>query len=295
VLRIAAFGDSFTHGDEVRNEDTWQEAMMRANRNLEVLNFGVGGFGLDQAFLRYQQDGAVYKPRIVLIGFHTADIYRNVNVFRPFLSPATRIPLTKPRYIFERRGLVLLQNPIRELSQYRDLLTDPARVLPELGTHDYFFQKGFKAGHFDFLPSVRLFQVARYQLLQRGARLETGGHYNVDSEAFKVTVAIFDQFVDAASHNGSEPIVVMMPGGSDIKQYSRNGMKPYAPLLEYFRAKGYRYVDMFDGFRQYAAEVAVRDLVPSHYSPLGNALVAKVVWQYLVENRLIPRLSSVTN
>ena len=57
-LRIAAFGDSFTHGDEVPNEDTWQEILMRAHPDVEAMNFGVGAYGLDQAFLHYQRDGA---------------------------------------------------------------------------------------------------------------------------------------------------------------------------------------------------------------------------------------------
>src|SRR5436853_1531398 len=110
VPRISTFGDSFTHGDGVGDKDTWQEVMMSTNRNLEVLNFGVGGFGLDQAFLRYQQDGAMYNSHIVLIGFLSENIYRSVNVFRPFYSSDTTLPLAKPRYILEDGRLVLLYN-----------------------------------------------------------------------------------------------------------------------------------------------------------------------------------------
>ena len=45
VLRIAAFGDSFTHNDDVGNEDTWQARMEEKSSNTEVLNFGVSGYG----------------------------------------------------------------------------------------------------------------------------------------------------------------------------------------------------------------------------------------------------------
>ncbi len=36
---------------------------------LEVPNFGVGAYGLDQSFLRYQQDAVDFSPHIVVIGF----------------------------------------------------------------------------------------------------------------------------------------------------------------------------------------------------------------------------------
>ena len=40
-VRIASFVDSFTHGDDVSNEDTWQENLNRNHPELEVINFGV--------------------------------------------------------------------------------------------------------------------------------------------------------------------------------------------------------------------------------------------------------------
>ena len=53
------------------------------------------------------------------------------------------------------------------------------------------------------------------------------------------------------------------------------------PLLADFRAKGYRYIDLLDAFESYGRDNAVDDLVPVHYSPLGNKLVAQYVWRYL--------------
>ena len=118
-LRIAAFGDSFTHGDDVGNADTWQEALARLNDHLEVLNFGVGGFGFDQAYLRYRQDGVAYQPHIVLIGFMSENILRSLSVFRPFYVGGTSLPLSKPRFAIEDGRLTLIENPLKELSQYR--------------------------------------------------------------------------------------------------------------------------------------------------------------------------------
>ena len=58
VRRISTFGDSFTHCDDVKNNETWQAIMESYDSNIEVINFGVGGFGLDQAYLRYLEYGS---------------------------------------------------------------------------------------------------------------------------------------------------------------------------------------------------------------------------------------------
>jgi hypothetical protein len=49
-----AFGDSFTHGDEVNSDETWPFRLSQL-LGCEVENFGVGGYGQDQAYLKYQK------------------------------------------------------------------------------------------------------------------------------------------------------------------------------------------------------------------------------------------------
>ncbi|MHC4493935.1 MAG: SGNH/GDSL hydrolase family protein, partial [Planctomycetota bacterium] len=58
ALRIAVFGDSYTYGAEVRDEDSWPRVLERdlGERGIptEVLNFGVGAYGMGQAYLRWR-------------------------------------------------------------------------------------------------------------------------------------------------------------------------------------------------------------------------------------------------
>jgi len=289
-VRIAAFGDSFTHGDDVANADTWEEALGRLSGRLEVLNFGVGGFGLDQAYLRYRQDGARFEPRIVLIGFMSEDILRGVSVFRPYYIGGTGLPLSKPRYALEGGRLTLIANPLRDLSHYRELLDAPAQVLPRLGAHDYYYQTRYRPGPLDLLASVRLFKLTRFDILDPFHGIITrNGYYIRESEAFGVTTATFDAFVSDVVRQGSVPIIVLLPHPGDIARQRKTGTRRYAPLVEHLRAKGYRYVDVLDWLAAHARNTAVRDLAPTHYSPLGNILVAEAVWNYLVTQRLIDR------
>jgi len=63
---------------------------------LNVLNYGIGGYGFDQAFLRFQREGIALRPDVVLIGFAPDDLGRLVNVYRRFIS-SRELPLAKPR------------------------------------------------------------------------------------------------------------------------------------------------------------------------------------------------------
>ena len=292
VVRISCFGDSFTHGDEIRNEDTWQEKINMVNDKLEVVNFGVGGFGLDQAFLRYKQDGVHYNSHIIFIGFISPLISRNVSVFRPFMTPTTGLPLTKPRFIIKNERLVLIKNPINELTQYKNLLDNIEVFLPKLGVNDYHFQSStrYKEGVLDFFPSVRLFKMFSCKLVKYidSSYIVRNGCYNKDSKAFKLTIRLFDEFFDSAVYNNSLSMIILFPTRGDIIQYRKKRTTSYEFIRNYFEAKGYPYIDIVNAFDKYGKELTLNDLFmpKNHYSPLADELVAKYILRYLEEKKL---------
>ena len=99
AVRLAAFGDSFTFGGDVADRDAYPEALARLEPRIDVANYGVPAYGLDQAFLRYLKEREAARPQVVVIGYLSENICRNVNVFRPFYNPNTLFPLAKPRYL----------------------------------------------------------------------------------------------------------------------------------------------------------------------------------------------------
>ena len=159
VLRVSTFGDSFTECAEVKNDHTWQTMMEKEIPNLEVLNFGVSAFGLDQAYLRYLEDGQPYQSHIVLIGFMSENIFRNVNTYRPFYFSDTEGPLTKPRFVIKEGTLSLLPNPMQRVQDYTKLLLHPQEVLAEIGIHDYYYQRRYKSSKLDWSPTIRLAKI----------------------------------------------------------------------------------------------------------------------------------------
>lgn len=279
VRRVSTFGDSFTHCDDVNNHETWQAIMESHDSNLEVLNFGVGGFGLDQAYLRYLKDGRRYSSDITLIGFRPENIFRNVITFRPFYSRNTGLPFTKPRFTIMNSKLLLIPNQFGELADYTRLLQHPQEVLQSLGVHDYSFQNGYIAGPFDWSPIVKLTKmiISKARKYLSNNVIIKNGYYNANSEAFKVTKKIFDQFYGEIINNNSTPIIVIFPDKADIIRYQTQNTKRYSPLLSYFDSRGYRYIDLLGAFDDRDAQ----GLIVGHYTYAGNKLVAEYIKTYL--------------
>jgi len=290
AVRVAAFGDSFTFGGDVADRHSYPEALARLDAGLLVENFGVPAYGLDQAFLRYQREGRPTRPQVVVIGFMAENIFRNVNVFRPFYRPPSQVPFAKPRYRPGRPGqadLTLIANPLPRLEDYRRLLARPAETLAQLGRHDHFYRTELRAGAFDRSAAVRLVKLAKEQL-SPGNGIERGGYYDTDSEAFRVTTGLFTAFYERALRDGAQPVILVFPERGDLDRWRRKHTKRYTPLLQFLAAKEYRVVDAMTALDAAGSELTVDDLIPAHFTPLANQKVAEYLLEQLRGFGLVP-------
>ena len=107
TVRIAVLGDSFTEARQVDLEATFCEVLERelrergppGDRTIEVLNFGISGYGTTQQLLTLQRRVWAYEPDVVLLAFYTGnDISDNSRV----LSSA----VTGPYHDYTDKGLV---------------------------------------------------------------------------------------------------------------------------------------------------------------------------------------------
>jgi hypothetical protein len=84
VFRIAVLGDSFAEALQVDISRTFWKLLERSlnvsyclNRPVEVLNFGVSGFGTAQEYLALKNFAAPFQPDLVLLAFLTGNDIRN--------------------------------------------------------------------------------------------------------------------------------------------------------------------------------------------------------------------------
>ena len=287
VLRVAAFGDSFVYGNEVSNDHCWATVVERLDPRLEILNYGVGGYGVDQAYLRFRLEGDRLAPGVVVMGFVPGNLGRAVNVYRRFLSNR-ELPLAKPRYVLDTDGqLDLLPGPIRHVSDYARYLANPGLVR-ELGRHDYWYEAAvYENVLHDISATVRLLTglwvKVRRRYLDR-ERLLHDGVFNRESTAFKINVALFRAFDSAVRERGALPLVVVFPDLETVLRGVAGRPPPYAPLLDELREHGIHYFDLREAFLKAPIAKPQDWFMPrGHYSPSANQVVAAWLWPRLLE------------
>jgi hypothetical protein len=109
--RILVFGDSYTFGDEVSDDETYSHYLEELLPGTEVLNMGIHGYGHDQMLLYLKEEGFKYNPDIVVVGYVWFDIYRNLFKFNNYSKPKfelrghtlrlTNVPVPQPKLFFD--------------------------------------------------------------------------------------------------------------------------------------------------------------------------------------------------
>ncbi len=107
--------------------DSWDNQLEQELRSqgieAEVLNFGVGGYGMDQALLRYLSRGVEFHLHIAISGFSIENGLRNLYIFRHFYKQgSTGISLSKPRFILTGDELSLVNHPTPMPEEIPDIL-----------------------------------------------------------------------------------------------------------------------------------------------------------------------------
>ena len=275
--RLAAFGDSFTHCDDVENDECWTTQLEAEVPGVEVLNFGVSGYAPDQAWLRYQREGRAYRPCAVLIGFMVENVNRMVNRFRPFYQPETGITLGKPRYLLQGDGLELLPVPARSPLEY----ADPAWVERELGPHDFWYYRGMFAGDiFDYSQFVRLGRTVRYQRMFDPLRADNedargiSWAYSPGREGLEVASRVLIEFARQVEADGATPVVLIFGRKSDVVALKHDQKKVYEPLLQRLNRADVSTIDRTERLYQEQRRTGVERLIDKHYRAPGNAVVA---------------------
>lgn len=290
---LSAYGDSHILADEVSDSQTW--AVQLSDRlRVGVDNYGVAGYGPDQALLkleRHLQQGRV-SP-VVLLGMHEENIGRLLGNYRPFyLLRDGNVLGFKPRFQFSAQGLELIPNPLGVVSAREAVL----QALEQAARTDFWWQENtrklslrppFSLGAGDLLftlldeerllphpfkePPKRFFSSCRYP---------SRWH---DAEAVALVEALVERFVSLAQEYDFTPVLLMLPCMEHVPVPSY--LQAVAALRQRFESQGLVLVDM------HPVLVAQENFDPTRYrvrpegghlSEYGNGLVAEALARVLV-------------
>jgi hypothetical protein len=287
---LATFGDSYTHCDQVEHDQTFQHHLSRRFKK-NVYNFGVGGFGTDQAFLRFLEDFPKVDTEFVALGLIPENINRIVNVYRKFYYEKTALSIPKPRFTLDKEGkLSLIPNPLKSAEEVIDL-TDP-NFIRSLGKNDYWYNRD-KYPNFGFPYTKILFNKRLWleTMQQKSHNVVDDTDPRpweslwIDHEAKTLMLTILQTFVNNASTTDAIPIILILPQRSEIFA-ALNGHSSQAQqvLLDWCNTTN---TNCFDGIGAFLARIKTleeaKSLYSGHLTPKGNRILARELARYLKE------------
>lgn len=284
-LRIAIFGDSYSHGDEVTFDNTignyLEELLKKENIEAEVLNFAVSGYGMDQAFLRWDSINEQFQPDIVIFGVQFENVKRNINLLRPFYYYITEIPYSKPRFIISGNKLQFLHNPIVDITKTVDIIKNFDNW--EFSNFEVFYSdENYKSNILYLSKSYSIVSSTFSQLLGEV------DFYKPESESFQVTYKLFEMFIDSVQQKGEIFIPVHLPVKNDFDflsqkfldiAYNRNFI--YDELFDALKKKS-KFVESYNALATWGENNGNEGLfMKRHYSPTANKIIANQIFEFM--------------
>jgi hypothetical protein len=272
--RVALVGDSYAFGLEVGFKDSWGYRLQQdLGASVQVLNFGVEGYGIDQGYLRYRKDVRAWHPDLVIFGFIDHDLYRSMAVY-PFVSfPEWEYPVEKPRFVVRDGKLELPNVPV----------IAPERILELRSVTDLPFielDRGYEPRDWEWRPYYYS-RLVRF-LLSRFRPPPNPVGQTSDAAMTEVNAALIASFVELAKKEGSSPLVVYFPQRVDYHGGTKSG-----PVLKKLEERGVEVEDLTECLRKVDVAALFIEGRP-HYSPAGNA-AATACLEPAVKARLAER------
>jgi hypothetical protein len=287
---LSLFGDSFTWGDGVPYEKTWG-TVLSSKLGCRVANFGVPGYGTDQAYMRY--DSMAPQGNVVFLNHLSENIIRNVNQFRNLIYPGHEFVL-KPRYVLYQAGIRYVPMPQIGPNRVHYFLHNLHVFLK----HEWFLPGGNSGISIVGFPySLNLAQTLWDNYHIRAKLADVPRHYefydpNHGSGALPLTERLIDRFVAEAQRRGQLPVVTVIPTCGDLKYQKQHGHFPYHTLTNYATSRGYKLIDFGHRLSHLLKRVDPETLYVScngHFNEKGYAYLADIAYEYLKND---PRIAS---
>jgi hypothetical protein len=289
----SAYGDSFTWGAEVGGDESWPY-VLSTFLGCPVGNFGVGGYGTDQAYIRYQQN-QLDNAKVVFLNHLSENIMRNVGQFRSLVLgyDADRdMRMYKPRYILSREGeLQLIELPSIAAQNYIDALINPEDYLP----YEYFLPgKNTGQTKLKFPYTLALLGILNHFHI-RAAR--EGKPWYMDfyepdhpSNGLQVTANILLTFNETAKKRGQAPIVTVIPTGGDLEYFVEHKLWPYQNLIDLLHEHNVDVLNFGPGLMALIGDddpCSLFNDCSSHFNATGYRYLAEIAYEELAKRNLL--------
>ena len=289
--KIKVFGDSFTKGDGGIHE-TFQY-FVEEKTGWECLNYGVGGYGTDQALLKYRDNQI--KTKYTLLCILDENIARCVNIFRGFLYQRQNLP--KPRFmVSDDNSITLVDNPVKNRDDLQKL--KDGQFIDSLKKYDYWANYWEQVNaplelkwpatltmlaHLDFFVENLMITMKHNSSPDYQSATDQAEFYHLyreNSESLKIMRYIINEFIDTANSRGEIPIIVIFPITHSVDVLYEYGRKPYQSLVNYLEEIQCHFIDFGDVFVTEAYLTYYKGH-GAHFSVEGDKRVADELISYI--------------
>ena len=298
--RINTYGDSFTQCHQVSDAETTQE-ILAANLCEPVRNFGVGGYGVYQAYLRMKREEKIVPADYIIFNIFDDDHYRNLDSWR-------NIRVRKhPRFIEPTLPYVTVNVKKNEFTEHptpcstEDSLYNLCDVNWVTENFKNDFSLNIMLAH-QSLGKENTAEISdKLKELNHVFGIETRNDLtNVtsrevqqihDKAALFSTMRIVELIEKFAAENNKKVLYVLSYNSQLIAEKVKNGTRFDQELVDFFNEKKLPYVDMMqmhiDDFANF--NLSIEDYLEryyiGHYNPLGNFFQA-----FAIRDKLVPML-----
>lgn len=302
--RINSYGDSFTQGHQVSDGETWQE-ILSAHFCEPIRNFGVGGFGVYQAYRRLLRNEATdASAKYILFNIWGDDHLRSVYAWR-WLAFPDNVLESMSGTMFHANPWVHARLDDRGELVERDSVCPTEASLYHLCDLDFLVRTFQEDEIAHLLFAQRTGACLSLEVLERVAArcqravpdlstlaaIKAGATQLLHAYAIRVGIAVMDRLHEYCKQNDKELLVLLSyPVGAVWHACNRSSSDDpdntdWHPqyFKDHLTAKGIQLVDSlpahvaeFDTFKLTAKEYVDRYYV-GHYTPRGNHFFAYAV------------------
>ena len=295
---VASFGDSYVFSNHMNDKNTWEEQISKKN-NFNVLNYGVGNYGFDQAIIKYENTILPKDTKIVIIGFVPETITRIQSSWKHY-TEFGNINGFKPKFDLIRNQLILKPNPINSKIKLNQI----KKVIIKLRKTDRFYKDRFLKYKFKFPYSLNFFKNFKFNLkilfyliildltkiLKKNKineKFQNAMFYSViernvkeahylyrEDYSKKLLSKLIEKFKKVSSKKKHIPLIVIFPQPQDINLKSSIYYKTY---FENF-SKNIDILDLSSFFsKKDYSKYFLNDKYGGHLNKNGNIFVSKII------------------
>ena len=299
---IASFGDSYVYSNHMSDENTWAEQISKKN-NFNVLNYGVGNYGLDQAILKYENINLSKETKIVIMGFVPETITRIQSSWKHY-TEFGNINGFKPKFELSGNNLILRHNPISSKIKIHQI----KKVINRLKKSERFYKERFLKYKFKFPYFIKFLKNFKFnckiffylivsdltKILNKNqfhSKIQNAIFYCIiernvkeahylyrENYSKKLLSKLLNKFKKISYKKKHIPLIIIFPQPQDINLkssiYYKNFFKNFSreiavlDLSNYFSKKNYK-------------KYFLNDRYGGHLNKKGNFLVSKIITKQL--------------